>query len=498
MATIHEAVRELTESQAELRAHVAKVKNPWPPQQDFRYTMNGADRLQLQWRVDMRSPRAPGMLLWDRIDVELASAADRDAFFEALVAAGVAPAAPREGAQLHRRRDRASCPLFEFHPQRFRAFNPMGKPLAQSTDPPWTLEMANLAGEIYFRAYNSDPTSLLRTRLKQDSRDVQSVPQIGPFYHHYNVTGRQLFTFPERLVDLFKRTDVDEIPLEALNLPYNAMYLHFGPQPEGSIGGWEPDGAYVSAFGSPEHGRVLQFCLTYRPPLSFDYGTTDVPEQHFIIGLNDEMLRIGVGESVEQELSNRMATLRQDIAGASTEMITDEVRELAADHGVTAVDVRSQHWRRELEGIEEKFASWQHTMRLVVNALAYLSAYPEDVGVDWPKAPPEMVVQATRDESKAARKAHSKLAQLGYTAVRMAGRHEGSERSTRAVRGSAGAAAADEERDYTWVRGHWRRQAYGPQRSLRKLRWLMPFKRSIRAVPAEGEAGEHGHIYLVA
>jgi hypothetical protein len=45
-----------------------------------------------------------------------------------------------------------------------------------------------------------------------------------------------------------------------------------------------------------------------------------------------------------------------------------------------------------------------------------------------------------------------------------------------------------------WRRGHWRRQAFGPARSLRKLIWVMPVKVGSR----DTADGDTGHLYLVS
>ena len=45
-----------------------------------------------------------------------------------------------------------------------------------------------------------------------------------------------------------------------------------------------------------------------------------------------------------------------------------------------------------------------------------------------------------------------------------------------------------------WRRGHWRNEAFGPARSLRKLIWVMP----VRVGSRSAEDDDTGHLYLVS
>lgn len=126
-----------------------------------------------------------------------------------------------------------------------------------------------------------------------------------------------------------------------------------------------------------------------------------------------------------------------------------------------------------------------------MNGLAYLSAYPEDRERRSGSAPPDLVNAATGNDAVAAAVAQNKLARLGYSAVFMCGAR--TEQTSRDSPGAPDHGERELDQDFTWVRGHWRRQAHGPGRGLRTLRWLMPFKRYLNRPAAE----QHGHVYLV-
>lgn len=129
-------------------------------------------------------------------------------------------------------------------------------------------------------------------------------------------------------------------------------------------------------------------------------------------------------------------------------------------------------------------------LKLIVNSLAYLTAYPKDVETTWPKNTPAHLRKelGKTDNRNEQRRIQSKLASLGFTPVHICGRKLAAELDRQA-------AAAGEERHPAahWRRGHWRRQPHGPHNSLRKLVWLMP------TLVNPGKTAEEvpGHLYLV-
>ena len=109
--------------------------------------------------------------------------------------------------------------------------------------------------------------------------------------------------------------------------------------------------------------------------------------------------------------------------------------------------------------------TFSRCLQLIANALCYVSAFPDDSQVDWPVGTPEKLRQkADTAAPKEASRAASKLNAMGYRKVR----HIGDEFSAAAGQAGPGHVSAH------WRRGHWRRQAYGPKMSLRKLKWLRP------------------------
>jgi hypothetical protein len=130
---------------------------------------------------------------------------------------------------------------------------------------------------------------------------------------------------------------------------------------------------------------------------------------------------------------------------------------------------------------------YRAALQLVVNALCYVTAYPDDIATVWPKATPvELVRLFLEGKGKERQRAKSKLAALGYVPVHICGSHVAQVKALH-VR-------VANQPGLHWRRGHWRNQAHGPARALRKLIWVMPMMVGL----TPGEEPESGHLYLVS
>jgi len=152
--------------------------------------------------------------------------------------------------------------------------------------------------------------------------------------------------------------------------------------------------------------------------------------------------------------------------------------------GVAHLDHHRETADRVAKENREGFPTFREALRLIVNALCYLVAYPDDVETRYPDGTPpallEKLKRATKPKER--QRTTSKLLSMGYTRVHFCGRavHE---HELVAPRGEVAP---------HWRRGHWRRQAAGPKHSERKLIWIMP-----TIVRRDKGEPERGRIYLV-
>lgn len=120
-----------------------------------------------------------------------------------------------------------------------------------------------------------------------------------------------------------------------------------------------------------------------------------------------------------------------------------------------------------------------------------VTAHPDDIATVWPTGTPEALqTKASTGQGKDVRRARSQLAARGYVPVLLCGQQV--ERQRQRVRASASPGAGNPVTHRH--RRHWRNQAHGPGRSLRKLVWVMP----MLVGHHQSEAPESGHLYRMS
>lgn len=495
--TESEAVSYLRASLVALTDHNSRCKNGNLPSFEMRHALADPGVLHLQlWWLEARSAVASSFL-WDYVEVDIGSELPQT------VARRLASSVPGgrlsdQPAKVVETWSADSAPMFAVHPQRFRMLHPAGEALARyggryaSAEDVFTVDAQNEIAALIMRNTQDLSTTRLRVRLA----NTQAAPRresesytAAMFNIAFHAGGRNIFQFPKRLMEMFERTDVDDLALESLNFPYEALYLSFGPQAGlEPAPGWQADGAYVfSHYVTHDDGSrtlsFVQFCVTFAPVDDPDcYGRlAENPEPYFLMAFGDEALRIGIGEASDREISNRMARLSKERDGATE--FADQARQLGLSSG------QSEGARTSLEELPQLRECWERITRLIVNALAYLSAYPDDVDARWPAGAPSKLTDtvAKATNSKEQRHARTELSMLGYTAIHLCGKSfdQNFEQDS---------SAPSTMRGMHWVRGHWVRQAYGPAHSLRRLQWRRPHRRNTDTEPDETTVG---HVYLV-
>jgi hypothetical protein len=223
----------LHESLQDLRHHHERL-NRHPLKAELRYVRTGSTSAHFQlWWVDVPSPVASAFA-WDAFDVTITDTAELDRFvtqtgFSELrvTTGGVSPA-------LHR--TIPAGPLFHYQPQRFRSMVPFAKRLVHLASEPvstmFTLEGLNAVAAEYMTSDRDIGSTILRPKIANpDKRSRDAVIQLGVFFCEFNRTGRQIFDFPPSLVEMFRHTDVDDIPLDALQFPYPCFFSISGLRP---------------------------------------------------------------------------------------------------------------------------------------------------------------------------------------------------------------------------------------------------------------------------
>lgn len=387
-------------------------------------------------------------------------------------------------------------PTWKYHPERFAALMPFAPVVAKVGRQAQGLLSVEQLNELAAAWQAADGYSIaarpLRERIASKSRNSRRMFELVDllvFNASFCGSGRQIFDVAPELVEMFKHTDVDEVITNQIKVPYSTVYLHFGPQPEWTWEeGWTPEGAYVTKIddeaGEPQ---VLQICLVCAPADLADYSRFDINiEPVYTQALGPEHVNLPIGKAVEAVLDAKMAELRRQVSEEPLANPHEEIKQLAAEQGIELRSVQATRAKEELATIARRHEVYLAALKLIINSLAFLTAYPEDSQSDWSRTlPADLAKGLSAPSSKVRVRTQSKLSAMGYSRVTLCGR--------KAVSGLAAPAAGGGTVAAHWRRGHWRQQAYGPQSSLRKLVWVLPVM--VNAGKALTDAP--GHIYAV-
>lgn len=391
-------------------------------------------------------------------------------------------------------------PLDRFHPERFLTHHPGARALGTLARALTREQRSGLTMDEYTRIQDTVAKDLnaqlfelpLVERSGLPSLGMAPVAQAGSLAAHlvmWMTAGRQIYDLPPALVERFKQTDVDDVPLPLIKFPYAGLYLYWGPQADLELEpGWLVDGAYVMTCVP----GVLQLVVTAAPTDPMDGAWWPVKgEPYYFQAFEKDTLGMDVGTAVDTVLSKELAELRQRIAKPAMD-VDATIHEMVASGEVDPAsaprhveDVSARTASQELDRVSRRHAVYVASLKLVVNGLCYLTAYPEDSVAEFPAGAPQHLVKAAESSDfKTAKSARGRLAELGYLPVHLCGQELASMNATHVPEGHVRA---------HWRRGHWRRQPYGEGRALRKLIWVMPM------LVGAGEKDEPlGHVYLVS
>lgn len=392
-------------------------------------------------------------------------------------------------------------PIWRYHPQRQLEATPWGKGIAQvarKSSQMVSMDDLNELGSVFSSELNGFFHSRpLRVRVEERPEKGRAYSRYGEMLSQvmaYVRAGKQIYDFPAVLAEMFRNTDIDDIALEHVRLPYPSVYLHFGLQRDMPMGdGWFAEGAYFTEIRDESGGRHCNITLaccneSFERFVAFDRTL----EPGYSVALGPDRQTMSLAEALDLYLSDKINYLKTDIASA--DKFDAEVKQqiaagLAPPH---AISVRSRNSQEELDLLLPRHESFLKLLRLAINALVYLNAYPDDIETKWPDntSPSKLRDLAKAKDKKAKTRVLSELAKAGFTPVHLCGRRVQEQIDTQQ------AALADHEKRTVamlWVRGHWRHQAHGPGNSLRKIIWRMPLLRGTRVAPDDEPLG---HIYL--
>lgn len=243
-------------------------------------------------------------------------------------------------------------------------------------------------------------------------------------YVSFSIHGSNIFEFSTDLLDFFAKTDVDNVLLKDIRLPFSTIYLYFGRQEDKKINGnissiieslkqnnisnlqedthFLLDGAYISQ--CPNTG-TLTINLTSVKNKSSKYinNCTDCYEETLSFTLRANSVNTNVREAaaIHRQISldlNRNIVKQKKNEGTATKMYFDAAY------------------------LNERVDTIIDYLKLIINCVLYLQSYPDDIEEDYPDSTPKNLVEQTKRAPGAAAAAQKKLNQLGYRKIKFCGR----------------------------------------------------------------------------
>lgn len=258
-------------------------------------------------------------------------------------------------------------------------------------------------------------------------------------------SGEQEFEFGESLTEEFRHTDVEDILWSEINYPYGAFYMRF----EGLQGRTLEDRDLDGFLLLKTSDALVIYPISKEPMPAWGL----LSEHGRIAHTNMQIFCKSEEDSPIMDATGKiMETLDKEISLFTTkpDNLDQEAYEMFCSNNRQA---------KELVGKQAK--DW---VRLIVNGLLTIDAGGIEPIVSYPYGAPLDLAEKALSDRPGARKADQRLRAEGYVRLK---RYEVPQQGESAS--ASGKSIAPH-----WRRGHWRKQHYGPAKSLIKRIRIAP------------------------
>lgn len=308
---------------------------------------------------------------------------------------------------------------------------------------------------------------------------VQGLFHLHEALRTYLRSGSSCFQLNGPVSGLLTRTEIADIQVSDLRLPYDGVYLTFDQPPLLEIDGAPSvfEGAYLSGSGSeltvtiitrPE-GEADLTLETLQPPL-----VIRIPRWH--------------GLSLQDAILEALETNGYDLDRGEGISPIPAFRDAAEALGSALLIPDRSAQDRIVDRNQENFGSMVEAVTLAANALMLLTAPPEEVRIAerWVGVREETGRLLTSGSASDRARGRAEAQRENVMPIRVISLNEGAERR---LRDQEAEVRKSPEEAY-WRKGHWRRQAHGPGKSLRRWVWIEPV-----LCNAEAELRRAGSVY---
>lgn len=272
--------------------------------------------------------------------------------------------------------------------------------------------------------------------------------------------GAPVFHLTDPLLDALSTTELGDATVGDLSMPFETIYVQLGSGRNLTFnnGLARLEGVFLEKRpeidGNNSIGITLAGELVTPPP---HWGERGLETFSMFIAEEKGVASLPLTQAIAKRLSIQGSDPLDDV----------ELSDLDEFDESTKMSIRAS-WEARAEERALSIANAGvviECMTMVANALLYISQYPDDAVTKWQEGTPKSLVQKyERSAGKDRLRNLSKARNNGFTLIRKVGKaFEAEQQST---------AQGGESPSPHLRRAHWRRQAYGPNNSQRKLIWI--------------------------
>lgn len=300
----------------------------------------------------------------------------------------------------------------------------------------------------------------------------------------YLRNGSTAYLMSREATDMLSATSLDGVPIDDFRLPYAGLYIGYDSDIRVTIQSESLvfDGAYAV-----DHGDEFQFIMALRPVVSTGHPVLDLRPPIAV-----RIPKIEGGNFASALLKSIDEGLYNIDGGDDFSTRAARAHQIGIELGVETCAVERSATQLEAARNSDQFEALVDLLGLVANSLLYITNPTGRLveQAEYIGASQQAIYQLNAPTNKGRDRGRRMLEAEGAYPVRrivMSPDLATELRNIEAHSGHGSPAIA------YWRQGHWRRQAYGAGRSLRKLVWIEP-----TLCNAEAGVRARGSIYEVA
>ncbi len=281
--------------------------------------------------------------------------------------------------------------------------------------------------------------------------------------------GRNIFHFSKNLIEFLNKTDVLDIDLSLIKLPYSSFYIDLS---EAKIPFEEKGNEFIDGVFIRDEQDDGDNGESFERAINIDFVSKDYIEKYWTI--NKDLCW-----DTERGFHSMLLFLdRKDNLKTVEDALKFDKKGFVGEY---TFDERDDDTKIDLYLIHKQFVD--RTISLATNCLLYLTTKESDVTEHYPVDLP-IHLKSKLEKANTKRKkevAKSEILERGFTKIKYVGYK---------IRGTQQKENTSKEVSVHWRRGHWRNQKYGKNLTQSKLVWIMP-----TIVNKEKGEPKKGHIY---